>query len=191
MQPRHHCRRAAHSNFTEGASTNDLPRNKIVHANFGTLEAVVFALLMQYLLLDYFLFLLGQAHDLHLLLQLVPGLLAFTLLIFCLGILVLDIGLGTGSFLAGLARRLQFDFDLWMTIGARLRCLLHLLLGTVRVYPVGPIGRVRRCDSLFLLHVLSWSNMVVDTYECGTVFNLLERRVQNEVTLLKNGLFEL
>ena len=91
----------------------------------------------------------------------------------------------------GLARRLQFDFDLWMTIGARLRCLLHLLLGTVRVYPVGPIGRVRRCDSLFLLHVLSWSNMVVDTYECGTVFNLLERRVQNKVTLLKNGLFEL
>ena len=128
---------------------------------------------MQYLLLDYFLFLLRQAHDFHLLLQLVPSFLSLTLFVFSLGILVLDIGLGTGSFLASTTRRLQFDITC-ITVGARLPSLLRLLLGTVRISSVGPVGRVRRCDSLFLLllhvlHVLSWSNMFVDAYECHSV----------------------
>ena len=141
-----------------------------MHANLGALQTVVLALLVQYLLLDYFLFLLRQAHNFHLLLQLVPGFLSLTLLIFSLGILVLDIGLGTGSFLASRTRRLQFDITQCITISARLRSLLRLLLGTVRIDSVRPVGRVRRCDSLFLLllhvlHVLSGSNMVVDAYD--------------------------
>ena len=145
-----------------------------MHADLGALQSIILALLVQYLLLDYFLFLFRQTHDLHLLLQFIPRFFPLALLIFCLGVLVLDIGLGAGSFLASLARRLQFDISLSIGIGL-CGLLLRLLLGTVRVSSVGPIGWVRRCDTLFLLllhvlHSLSWSNMVVDNYDC-TVFN--------------------
>ena len=128
---------ATNTDLTEGTSANDLARYEIVHRNLGTLQAIILTFFVQDLLLDNFFFLLREAHYLHLLLQLIPCLLALTFFIFGFSVFILDIGLGTGSFLASLTRGLQLGaFTLSCSLSVRLRSLLCLLLTAITVSSV-------------------------------------------------------
>ena len=109
---------SANPDLSKGSSANDFPWSIVPNRNLCPLQPVVLRLLVQYLLLDQLLLLVGQPHLVHLARELVPGLFSLSFLVLCLGVLVLDVCLGACGLLPRAAASLLYLSALGAGTGA-------------------------------------------------------------------------